>query len=712
MEQGVGLINFVGNADLVKQEEDDRKKAAEEAQSTTLMTNLTAYLKTCLDAAKRFKKPIETRLANCERRRNGEYAPDKLMRIKEHGGSEIFMMLTDVKCAAFESIMLDIQFPPGERPWAIDATPAPDLPADLEGVIKQRVDTEVEQARALVGQVDPAKIQERLTELKNNIQKEIREEAEKAARRQEFVIDDVLVEGNWYTAIKDGFIHHLATYPTAFLEGPVVRKRKVRVWKGTVAGIEEKFVREFDAISPWDFFPSAGMKDPDNGYFFIRYDLTRSQLLEMVDVPGYNTEAIRLVLDRYGKEGIKEPKDVERTENSTIPTKEASSGTQGEIFDPEGNIVAYKFRGSVQGKLLREYGMDTTEIPDELNEYEVEAWLVGEFTIKCVLNEHPLKKRYLYCSSFRENPNSIWGKAIAEVMKSSQDMCNASARAISNNEAAASGPSVEWNIERLAPDQEVTEVYPRMVIQTINDPSGKNTPSLRFYQPDNNVQELLRIYDYFFHQASEETAIPNYTYGQTDVPGAGKTMGGLAMLMNASNRGMKRVVGSADSKVVEPSVTEVHYHLVDYGGAPAYAGDIKIRARASNYLIQLEQLQVRLSEAMQITANPFDMQIMGAKGRAFLLREWLRLMKINADKVIPNDVEAEQAEFQKKVGMILEAISKQLNVPVQLLLQAISNQGQQSGDGSAPIEKPTEKNPAGQTAGGKDFAQFNQLRMR
>ena len=38
-------------------------------------------------------------------RRNGEYSPDKLAKIKESGSSDVFIGLTGVKCRAFESFV-------------------------------------------------------------------------------------------------------------------------------------------------------------------------------------------------------------------------------------------------------------------------------------------------------------------------------------------------------------------------------------------------------------------------------------------------------------------------------------------------------------------------------------------------------------------------------------------------------------------------------
>ena len=61
------------------------------------------------------------------RQRNGEYEADKLNAIRKQGGSEVYMMLTEVKCRAAESWLRDILLDSGTPPWDLQPTPIPDL---------------------------------------------------------------------------------------------------------------------------------------------------------------------------------------------------------------------------------------------------------------------------------------------------------------------------------------------------------------------------------------------------------------------------------------------------------------------------------------------------------------------------------------------------------------------------------------------------------
>jgi len=74
-------------------------------------------------------------------------------------------------------------------------------------------------------------------------------------------------------------------------------------------------------------------------------------------------------------------------------------------------------------------------------------------------------------------------------------------------------------------------------------------------------------------------------------------------------------------------------------------------ARASELLVIAEQLQMRRNEWLQTTNNPTDMMITGIKGRAAVLRESAKSLKMPADKVVPdeealNDILLTQAGVQ------------------------------------------------------------------
>ena len=149
---------------------------------------------------------------------------------------------------------------------------------------------------------------------------------------------------------------------------------------------------------------------------------------------------------------------------------------------------------------------------------------------------------------------------------------------------------------------------------------------------------------------------------------AGQTASGLSMLLNAAGKGIKSVAGHIDAGIVKPSVEEHWLHVMLMEPDKA-RGDIKVVPRASDYLIQMEQLQILLAEVLQATNNPSDLQIIGLEGRAELLREQFKHLKLPVDKIVPDRESIMQQSSEQKVLDFVQALGKRMNVPPEQLIQ-------------------------------------------
>lgn len=191
-------------------------------------------------------------------------------------------------------------------------------------------------------------------------------------------------------------------------------------------------------------------------------------------------------------------------------------------------------------------------------------------------------------------------------------------------------------------------------------------------------------------------------YGSSDVGGAGKTASGLSMLMNAASKGLKTVASHIDTGIIKPSIEETWLHIMIYEPEKA-RGDVNIVARASEYLIMMEQLQIRRMEYLNITNNPTDMQIIGLKGRAAIHKETVRSLKMPVDDIIP-DLESIDAQADNaKIQMMITNIATALGADPQILMQIAMQGGQPQGQGAQPGQSQGLA-PSGDRAGGQDFA--------
>lgn len=614
------------------------KKQAEDRQRTPVLTSLASYIRECWSDAKTEKAEVEDILLRCKRQRSGEYDPDKLAKIREQGGSDLFLNLTAVKCRAAESWVRDTLLPAGDKPWSLRPTPI----ADVSRQVKEDVATEIVN-EALMAGIPPQQIMANVAGLREETDKRIQEEAEERAADMERQIEDLLAEGGWHEAMA-AIVDDVVTYPAAIMRGPIIRRRRRMKWadtpQGPVPQIEDDLVLEVERVSPFDVFPSPAATDIDDGYLIQRHRLTRSDISALLGVLGYDDDAIRGVLDDYGKGGLTDWLSQRETEDSDVRDDHGGK--------PDRPIDALEFWGSVQGKMLLEWGMDEAEVPDPLNEYEANVWLVGEWVIKAQINPDPLGRKPYYKASFDEVPGEWWGRGIPQLIEASQGVVNAAARSLVNNLAISSGPQVEVNVDRIPAGEDISSMYPWKIWQVTADKHGSSGSAVNFYQPNPMTGDLLTVLDRFYTLADDESGIPRYSYGDPDASGAATTATGLSMLMNAASKGIKQVISNLDHGIIAPLIERIHQHLMLHGDDPSIKGDMQVIARGAASLLIKEQQNARRLEFLQMTANPLDSQVIGPAQRAQILREVAGGLEMDVDKIVPDQAQIMAAMGQRQ----------------------------------------------------------------
>jgi len=632
---GLSFLRVVSNSDISRQQDKEASdKALAERQSQPLILGLTAYLRECWDAAQQAKKPIEQKMLKALRQRNGEYEDDKARDIKAQGGSDIYMMITEVKCRAAESWLRDILLDSGTPPWDIHATPIPDMSPQQSKAIQEIFAYKVLKLVEETGQApNPAAMSEIKEMVAQDYRFNILQEAQNRADKMKIKISDQFAQGGWAEAFND-FVTDLVTYPSAFIKGPVVRRQRALGWETdpvtgkTVAKPIERIAPEHERVDPFRIYPEPGITNIKDGYLFEHHRLSRMELADLVGVPGYDDDAIRKVLDiGNGQSWINMDVELLKQEQER---KFYSHMRPTEMFD------ALEFWGKVSGKMLIEWGLTEDDVPDPAREYDTNIWQVGNYTIKAVLNYDPLGEKPYAKTSFIKCPGSFWGKAIPEVIEDVQNVCNASARALVNNMGIASGPQVEVNLERLPPNEDITQIHPWKIWQTLNDPIGSSAPAVRFTQPEDNANTLMAVYERFSKLADEHSGIPAYMYGDLNVQGAGRTSSGLSMLMGASGKGIRQVVMHIDSDVIKPIVQRQFVYNMRYDEDESIKGDAQVMARGAVNLAVKETVNVRRIEFLNATANQIDMEIVGKDGRAAILREIAKGLQMPVDDIVPS----------------------------------------------------------------------------
>jgi len=634
--------------------------------SDLIAMGISGHINSCWTQAKMAKQDITERLLKCERQRRGEYDPDKAIEIADTGGSDIYMMLTDVKCAAAKSWIQDVMLQ-ASRPFDLVPSQEPQIPPEVRLSIVDLVRTEAEDYVMAGQELHPEAFRKRLAEVHDMISMRVKEEAKATAERMAQVIQDQLDTGKFKPAMQD-FIDDFVTYPTAILKGPSVRRKKNLQWGPDYTPIVvTDMVREVSRVSPYDIFPSANSMGVDDGFLIQRHRLSAKTLESMKGVPGYSDNDIDQAIIRYAKTGYR------YNEYGDQQRDDLEGKTNSQLHNDH-LIEALEFWGPVMGDLLIQWGMKDVD-PNKV--YEINAWQVANFTIKVVINPDPLGERPYEIASWRSIPGAFWGMALPENMRDVQIMCNAAARSLANNMGIASGPQVEIAVDRLADGEDVTQMYPWKIWQTTSDKTGGGQKAVNFFMPEMKAAELMGIYIQFAKQADEVTGIPNYIYGSgSGASGAGRTASGLSMLMDNAAKGIKTAVGTIDD-VVTMVVTRFYVHNMIYNPDPYIKGDFRVVAKGAMGLIAKEQIQVRRNEFLNLVlSNQIALQIVGPEGAAYLLRETAMGLQMDTDRLVPS---VEMMKFKKE----------QIEMAMQQL-QATMPQQQ--------IAAPEATNPAGDQA--------------
>lgn len=653
MAAGLTFLRVVDNTTIDRQEKEATDRALSDRQNLPVILGLTGYLRECWDAARIAKKPIEDIMIRALRQRNGEYEPEKLVQIQKQGGSEVYMMITEVKCRAAESWLRDILMDSGTPPWDLNATPIPDLgpkqTKDLEDQFAERVLTMIQEMGQAPNKAEMAEIREMVSQ---DYRFKILQEAQLRADKMKHKINDQFAQGGWEQAFND-FISDLVTFPCAFVKGPIVRRQRVLGWKvdnmgKTIAEPTERLGPEFERIDPFKMYPEPGITTINEGYLFEHHPLTRMDLADLIGVPGYDDDAIRKVLEiGNGQSWINQ--DVEQLQEEE-ERKYYTEMRPTEIFD------ALEFWGKVSGQMLIDWGLTEEDVPDSAREYDANVWVVGNYVIKAVLNYDPLGEKPYAKTSFIKCPGAFWGKGIPEIIEDIQGVCNAAARALVNNMGVASGPQVEVNLERIPPNEDITQMHPWKIWQVTNDPAGSSAPAVRFTQPDDNASTLLAVYERFSRMADDHSGIPAYVYGDLNVQGAGRTSSGLSMLMGAAGKGIRQVVMHIDMDVVKPIVKRQFIYNMRYDEDESIKGDVEVVARGAVNLAVKETVNLRRIEFLNATANPIDIEILGKDGRASILREVAKGLHMPVDEIIPS---REKLAYSGRMQAMAQAMAMQ-----------------------------------------------------
>lgn len=674
-------------------------------------TALAGHVRASWGRNKLAKELVDQKLLKCLRARRGEFGPGELQSLQASGFTNfVFSDLTETKCRAGSAWIRDIVLPVGERPWALEPTPLAELPSALK---KSIVNKAIEQAKqimqqraqqAMQAQQQPAALpgpggqpmpampgpvpsdavmsKEEFRQQVAEIGDKLRTQAEQAvkriagirARRMEKQIEDRLAEGGWAQAM-DAFVEDFVTYPAAIMKGPVYQRVQTLKWaEGWVPKVVNDPKQCWEQVSPFDVYPAPGAKDCQSGDFIERMRMWRKSLHDLKGLPGYQDDEIDKALKDYSG-GHMEGWLWTEAERQRLTTE-----TNFMFLSPPGVIDAINYWGSVPGWKLISWGVESSDgkMLEPTRDYECNVVLVGRYVIYAALNPDPLGQRPYRKACYDDIPGAFWGRSVPDLAANSQRMCTFYASAMADNAGFVAKPQFWVHADRFADGENSLEVFGGKVWQLKSDQTQGVNPGMGVYNIPDNSASLNGNYEKWEIKADDSTGIPRYTYGNERVGGAGDTASGLAMLLNSAAKGLRRAISSIDMNVIGPNISATFVNEMLYNEDESIKGDCKAVPRGAAAILIKDAAQRNRMQFLSLTANPIDMQIIGAKGRAAVLHEVATSMELDADSIVPDEekidqqqaeaaraqseaaqqqMQAQQAEHQDKMALEREKIA-------------------------------------------------------
>ncbi|MEM4724696.1 MAG: hypothetical protein QXP01_06760, partial [Candidatus Hadarchaeum sp.] len=216
---------------------------------------------------------------------------------------------------------------------------------------------------------------------------------------------------------------------------------------------------------------------------------------------------------------------------------------------------------------------------------------------------------------------------------------NACLRALTTNMAFIAGPMAWADPSGLMPGETLESIHPRQIFQLRKRPDGSTTKPFEFFSPISHVGELIALSDKIKEQIHDDVGIPPYQYGSLTMGGAGRTASGLAMLLTASSRGIKKAISNIDECVIKPLIRRMWVMNMLYYPDDSVKGDMDVVPSGVMSLFVRENITMKRINILQSTLNPTDMMIFGLQGRTKLWREVFRGLQLDPEGIVPTEEE-------------------------------------------------------------------------
>lgn len=577
--------------DLLKRSDNDSATASY-MEYSKFVTEYSGKIKSDFDTLKSKRRSYELNWLEDLKQFKGIYSNDVAAALSKTNRSKANLRITRTKIKTVDSKIMDILFPANsDKNWGIMPSPVPELSQDKQQLL--------------------------ITQISQNVGRTISEEeykeilyreALKSCRNMEREIEDALNKIEYVNIVRSA-VHSGNKYGTGIIKGVLAKEDIKKMWvlneEGVWASEEVRTIYPYiEFASIWNTYLDMEVTDPDQmRYVYQRHVLPKHEVLTLAKRSDFNKDVIRAYVETYA-DGDASLLEYE------VDLRELNSGNDTVPYTREGMYELIECWKYDDIKTLRDAGID---VPEEIEDGEVlvNIWTIGSAIIKATIS--PLENSSLpfFIYYYDKTEDSIYGEGLSSIMRDPAQLINASARAMLDNAAIASGPIIEANMDLLVGDEDPTDIYPRRVFQRIsNNPGDAGYPAIRIHNINAHTNEYMEMAEYFRALGDEITTIPRYLQGDTSsLSGAGRTSGGLSMMLGSATVPIKDQIKCIDLNITRKLIKSMYDWFMQFSSKQDIKGDFEVIAKGTSSLIAKEVRLQNLLNFLTITNNPVDISM-------------------------------------------------------------------------------------------------------
>ncbi len=495
--------------------------------------------------------------------------------------------------------------------------------------------------------------------------------AQIVARRLEKLILDQIEESNGSVELRSA-IFEACLLGTGIIKGPFTYNKTLHKYtdngNGREYSPETVKVPKMEFVSIWDFYPDPNARNMEEAEFVIqRHRLNRNQVLDLANRPFFNKQAIMDCIRmgaKYNKKSWETDIDLEKSQYPDIESN---------------RFEVLEYWGTIDAMSAREEGLELDESVDDMEEVQVNVWMIRDKVIRIVQNPFKPFRTPYQSFVYEKNPYTFFGIGVPENMDDAQQIMNGHARMAIDNLALAGNLVFDVDESALASNQTM-EVFPGKIFKRQAGSPGQSIYGLKF---PNTAVENMQMFDKFRQLADESTGLPSYSHGQTGVQSMTRTASGMSMLMGAASLNIKTVIKNIDDQLIKPLGEALfQWNMQFYEGDLPIHGDLEIKATGSSSLMKKEVRSQRLTMFLQTVQNP---AIAPFVRMSEVIKELAHSLDLDPAEILNTKDEAEI--YAKIIGQqnANKGTSPEASIPGEL--------GAMGSDGGVPPETPGANNP-------------------